>query len=518
MQPDDVLERLRAAIDALGRPVDPAEAAARILAGARDLTGADGGLVGIVEDEAVRAGAHEGVHRGRLLALLRRRGLVDLTRDPRVRLVGPIASDPVLAPLVEADSPDVAVVAGLTAGGRPRGLLVLVFRERPRTSVDALGSFVAAAGIALSHTLARAELERRAAQARAMVQVVPDPVVVTDGQGRILAVNPIAAEVFGLNPSFVVGLPVRDRLAPELEELLLSEHGGRREVTLQKPERFTYLARVTLVEGDDGDEPAARILVLEDITTAAEMARLQADFVAVIGHELRTPLTMIKGYTSTLARWERGLNEDMRDRAIEQLQVHTVRLERLIEDLLLVSRIERGRPPLSPSEEDIVAVVRRVVENSGREHPDREIVLEAGPSAATLQVDVVKVEQILHHLIGNAVKFSGAEEPVVVRVEDAAKQIGISVTDRGIGIFSGDLPTLFDRFRQVDGSGTRSHGGTGVGLYICKTLVEAHGGTIRVRSALGKGSTFSFTLPKRLPPGATTVRQVRVGGPAEPEA
>ena len=128
-----------------------------------------------------------------------------------------------------------------------------------------------------------------------------------------------------------------------------------------------------------------------------------------------------------------------------------------------------------------------------------------------LSVDRAKVDQILHHLVENALKYSQGE--VHIEVANRGDEVHVAVVDRGPGIYSGDLPRLFDRFFQLDGSSTRSHGGTGLGLYICRRLVEAHGGRIWCESRLGVGSSFTFVLPRYAPEAgeivATSAEPVR---------
>jgi signal transduction histidine kinase len=129
----------------------------------------------------------------------------------------------------------------------------------------------------------------------------------------------------------------------------------------------------------------------------------------------------------------------------------------------------------------------------------RPITLRTPVPQAPLQMDRTKVEQILYHLIDNALKYSDAGTPVVVELAPSDEELRVTVVDHGMGIFSGDLPRLFRAFGQLDSRSTRRHGGTGVGLYVCKTLVDALGGRIWADSTLGKGSKFSFTIPK-VPP------------------
>jgi signal transduction histidine kinase len=159
----------------------------------------------------------------------------------------------------------------------------------------------------------------------------------------------------------------------------------------------------------------------------------------------------------------------------------------------------QGRGPnLKLATEDLVAVAGGVLDAFRGRGLQRVFELRAPAASVPLRCDRTKLEQVLHHLVDNAVKYSEPGAPVTVELRDEPDQVHLGVTDRGKGIFSGDLPRVFERFQQLDGSSTRSQGGTGIGLYIAKALVDAHQGTITARSALGKGSTFTVTLPKQL--------------------
>jgi two-component system sensor histidine kinase VicK len=170
-----------------------------------------------------------------------------------------------------------------------------------------------------------------------------------------------------------------------------------------------------------------------------------------------------------------------------------LRLERLIEDLLFVSAIEQQRPPLYLEETDLVEFLKQTLKRLRSQYEGRKITFECAFSKLVANIDRSKIEQILSHLVDNAIKYS--EDTVSVSMKRTEDAVHIAVTDRGIGIYSGDIPRLFQRFGQIDSTSTRSHGGTGIGLYICKKLVEAHGGQIWVESQLGRGSTFTFSIP-----------------------
>jgi signal transduction histidine kinase len=222
---------------------------------------------------------------------------------------------------------------------------------------------------------------------------------------------------------------------------------------------------------------------------------MKADFVAVAGHELRTPLTLVKGYIKTLLIRRDRMDHDQITEALMTADAQAHRLERLIEDLLSISGLEGSRPAIHLEQVDLVATIAKLVEEIKRSEGDRTFTIE-GPATVPVRIDATKVEQILYHLLANACKYSDPPKPVSVVVTDRQAEVEVAVIDRGIGILSSNLPHLFDRFYQVDNSSTRAHGGTGIGLYIAKRLVEAHGGHIRAESIWGKGSTFRFTIPK----------------------
>ncbi|MBW3620897.1 MAG: GAF domain-containing protein [Actinobacteria bacterium] len=500
----DEMARLFEASHVLSGAIDVPDVSERILDAAADLVGARGGFVCVLPEERVagpEVSAYRDVPRGRVLAVLRRDGFADLLRGSSLRTVGDVAADPVLGPLVGQGESVGAVVAPLVSGDTVRGLLVAITDPGgpPDSAVRSLTTYTNHAALALGKSLLFRSVRTKEDELTSLASSVPDPIVIADETGRFLAINPAAGEQFGLSPKFDIGAPIAGKLrSAELEALLLSPEGGRADVTLFSPHPRTFRARATPVRPGHG-LIGARILTLEDVTAEKEMEQLKADFVAVIGHELRTPLTMIKGYAGTLAKRGETMPAESRSKALLAVHDQARRLERLVEDLLLVSRVERSRPPLHLEPLDLVEVIERTIEHAVRQHDGRDIRLQAPPRELRFPIDAVKVEQVMHHLIENAVKFSEAPEPVIVELEASPEHVEVRITDRGSGIFSGDVPHLFERFHQVDGSATRAHGGTGIGLYICRTLVEAHGGAIGVRSALGRGSTFWFSLPTTPP-------------------
>lgn len=232
----------------------------------------------------------------------------------------------------------------------------------------------------------------------------------------------------------------------------------------------------------------------ETLQRLRELDEMKSDFVAITSHELRTPLAAIRGFINTLRRRLDELSGDETREFLEIVDQQTDRLIRLVEDLLVVSRIEAGKITLHPEPFEPASFLDVVVTGMG-EHATRiERRLHPGLPSVFL-ADPQRLEQILTNLLQNAVKFSPAETTVILDAEPAAEGLSFAVSDQGPGIALDERQRIFERFHQTDAAATRRSEGAGLGLYITKQLVEAMGGTIELRSELGVGSTFRVNLP-----------------------
>jgi PAS domain S-box-containing protein len=337
-------------------------------------------------------------------------------------------------------------------------------------------------------------VQRKESELSSIIQGVANPIVLVDGRGRIVDLNPAAEQLFGVTGDFCVGMRAAQALGHNAIEVLLNGEGEvQSEVGLGTPER-TYRARVTDVKVTGSG--TGRVLILEDITAEREIAQKQRDFVAMIGHELRTPLTIIKGFARTALRTIDSASREQRAEIFGTIDAKAVQLERLIQDLLYVSKIESREATLRIEETHVGALIESVTEDIIQQHPGREVDVDV-PSDLVWPCDETKVGLVLRHLIDNALKFSEAPQPVVVQVFTQSSELRIDVTDRGKGLLSTDIPHIFERFQQLDSSSTREQGGTGVGLYLCAQLMRIQGGRIWVDSVWGRGSTFSLAVPGR---------------------
>ncbi|MCH8919189.1 MAG: hypothetical protein IIA23_00575 [Chloroflexi bacterium] len=227
-----------------------------------------------------------------------------------------------------------------------------------------------------------------------------------------------------------------------------------------------------------------------------ELQRRQSEFVSTASHELRTPLHSIRGFTRLLLDGNVPDLETQRE-FLTIIDEQSEALSELVNNLLDVARIEAGRMEMRKEPLSLDDLVGKTIARFGPTAEERAITIETDlpPDLPAVEGDIERLGQVLANLVGNAVKFSEGGGTVTVRARTEGPELVVSVQDHGIGIPQEALPRLFERFYQANSSSTRSRGGTGLGLYISKQIVEAHQGWIRVESAVGQGSTFSFAIP-----------------------
>ncbi|MFL6188677.1 MAG: ATP-binding protein [Actinomycetes bacterium] len=257
--------------------------------------------------------------------------------------------------------------------------------------------------------------------------------------------------------------------------------------------RWIRYAHAPIVAAD-GDMDAD-VVVVRDVTREHQTDELKADFVASVSHELRSPLTPIKGFLMTLLREDRDFAQDRRREYYKLMLMQSQRLERLIEDLLEVTRLEAGAGLVDATAVDAVDLVRQVVDRFTSEDPDRTVHVVAPDHAVYCRGDWMRVDQVLGNLLSNALRYAPPHEPVEVRLVPQGREVIFEVRDWGPGIPIDEQSRIFERFHRVGHYMTREPGGAGLGLYLAKRLVEAMGGRIWVSSRLGHGSVFSFALP-----------------------
>lgn len=240
---------------------------------------------------------------------------------------------------------------------------------------------------------------------------------------------------------------------------------------------------------------AGVVTVLHDITGLHQVEQARNDFVSMVSHELRTPLTSIKAYVDTLRRRDVEFDEETRDGFVGVISREAERMTRLINDILDLSRIEAGRLDLKPTLVDLPTLVGGVVSRIGPQSTGHSVVTDLPEEMEPVRAEAAKVEQVMLNLLGNAFKYSPPGTVVEVSVRRLKEKAMVSVKDHGIGIPASQLPYVFDKYTRAGtarGGGIR---GAGLGLYVTKSIVEAHGGRIWAESEEGLGTTVIFTLP-----------------------
>ncbi len=238
------------------------------------------------------------------------------------------------------------------------------------------------------------------------------------------------------------------------------------------------------------------IAVARDISHFREADKLKETFISIVYHELKTPVAIIRGYAETLQRPEAQRDPALMEEMLAAIVEETDRLARLVDDLLDASRLQAGGLSLKEiGEVDLAAIARRVVERYRAQTTKHTLRLEFPPNFPLIRGDPRRLEQVLDNLVSNAIKYSPRGGEIVVRGEVRPAEVLISVQDEGVGIPLEEQDNIFQRFYRVEGPETRAVAGTGLGLYLTRAIVQAHGGRIWVRSAPGKGSTFTVALP-----------------------
>ena len=337
------------------------------------------------------------------------------------------------------------------------------------------------------------------------LNALPDPVVRLDAERRIIDANDAAGRLVGRAREDLLGASMADTFSPRGTggEALLADgwHSSTRlrsvtaipehEVTIAGPDGDRTV-RVTGRYQRNGDgSVTGAILVLRPPRRRIADEPTGSEVVSTVSHELRSPLTSVKGYTSLLLnRWDR-LKDEQKRMMLEQVHHDADRVTRLITELLDISRLETGRLVLRRQRVDVSQLAKHVVEKLTITYADLDCTVTFPESFPEVFADPDKLEQVLTNLVENAAKY-GSTQGMTVVGDVADSTVAVAVGDKGEGIPAADLPRVFNKFFRRDmGKPT----GTGLGLWISRGLVEAHGGRLSADSEAGKGSVFRFTLP-----------------------
>ena len=379
------------------------------------------------------------------------------------------------------------------------------------------GRLVAVIGLARDIRETRKLINRLTAERNKMsvtVSGIADGVFAVDDQGKIVLFNLAMAKMLDVVQDDVIGKYSDEiiKMVDEEEEKLSIINLLPKEtvfedkiVTIKKNVRITRkdggivfvdITSSTIAENEDINLGA--IVTLHDVSKEHELEEMKLDFVSMAAHELRTPLTSIRGYLSVLLEELKGKVDNEKISFIQKAFISSTQLATLVENLLSVSRIERGRMKVEKTMVDWDELVNETIVNFKDQAIQKEVKLSYKKLSSKLPkiyIDRFRMSEVISNLVGNAVNYTDPGGLVEVSVETKDKELITHVKDTGQGIPEEALPKLFTKFFRVSGVLEQGSKGTGLGLYISKAIVEMHKGRIWVKSTLGKGSTFNFAVP-----------------------
>lgn len=341
---------------------------------------------------------------------------------------------------------------------------------------------------------------------------ITTPVVVLNLQKIIIFANKAASKLIGttsdkiLGQQFARAFLITDNLDAISDEVFLKTSSqssdtlvyNRNNLKLKstaKDEVYINLFVIYIAEQKFG---LSWILVLEDATTQRENERMRLDFVSMAAHELRTPITSIRGYLDVFMKENEGKFSSDHLTLLSQIKSSSLHLASLVENLLSVTKIERGAFTINTAQVSLMDIIKQTISELAFRAQSKNIHLafdEPGIVVPEIQADKLRIGEVIMNLISNAINYTPSGGAIRIWIEIKNDQIIIHVTDNGLGIPKDQQDRLFNKFYRAHNPLEQKTNGTGLGLYISKAVVELHHGKIWVESAEGKGSTFSFSLP-----------------------
>jgi PAS domain S-box-containing protein len=411
-----------------------------------------------------------------------------------------IGDDQELRRIVDELGLRASICVPLKARGRILGALTLIAAEThplyTQADFELATELAHRAAVAVDNARLFREAERGANAAQALAYVA-DGVVLLDREGRVRHWNGAAAAITGVDEEDALGRPVREVVSgwDTLAALVPLVPPGRapRPVTLPLAhagrERWVAVTGVGFGQGT--------VYALQDVTEEHALEKTRSDFVATASHELRTPLAAVYGAVRTLRRSDVELSEDDRTLFLEMIESEATRLATIIDQILLTGQLDAGAVEIDATECDPAEIAASVID-SAAVHVPEDISLALDPDGSPRIVcDENKLRQVLVNLLDNAIKYSPGGGRVEIRLRRETSHCLIEVVDDGLGIPMDERNRIFEKFYRLDPQQTKGVGGSGLGLYICRELVERMNGQLTVASEPGRGSTFTVELPLR---------------------
>jgi PAS domain S-box-containing protein len=487
------------------------EVLSRILRSATEMLGGQAGLIALAEGETFTVRASYGIQAAllHLFAPL----LTDIPRgDPdsfvipelnrKMQLVAQAAG----MGLHQVIALPMAIAAELVG-------VIYIFRAYggsfTRNDVSLLESFADQAAIAVQNARLFEQITREKQRLDAILRYSADGILILKPDHTISSINLALSRMTGWPVEESQGAPhdqvirwARREPGPDLNEAVANGWPLDEQNVLYVEGDLRHLDGTAISVGvtyapifDEGGRLITIIANVRDITKFRQAEEAKTTFISVVSHELKTPVSIIKGYAGTLNRPDADWKPDVVREGLTVIEEEADRLAALIENLLDAMRLQTGTLTLHLGEVEMDRLARQLAERFGMQTGRHQIVVSFPPDFPSIQGDEQRLEQALSNLIGNAIKYSPDGGEIRIGGEALANAVRISISDQGIGIPNDQQEMIFDRFYRVDNALSRATQGAGLGLYIVRSIVEAHGGRIMVESEPSKGTTFSFALP-----------------------
>lgn len=357
-----------------------------------------------------------------------------------------------------------------------------------------------------------AEVEAERNKLQVIISGIHDGVIALDNDTRIVLVNPAAETITKLAEKEILGKPVdeivrfldnNNKKISSLEFCPIAKPSedqvifAKEYIRIQTPKNKTYVSVISSTIKESSAANLGCILTFWDVSREKQLEEMKIDFVSMAVHELRTPLTTIRGYISLLETEVAKKLNSQENQDLQKVKIAAKQLGSLVENLLNVSRIERGVLKLEVEPADMADLVNNVVaefQDLAKQKKLKLIYKKPGASLSKAAIDKFRISEVLANLLSNAISFT-KEGKVEVTIKQSGNEVITTVADTGPGIPSAAVPNLFTKFFRVSGVLEKGSKGTGLGLFIAKSIVELHQGKIWVDTKLGKGSAFSFSIP-----------------------
>lgn len=423
-----------------------------------------------------------------------------------------LATNPPVQPDSEAATAWFSGVAGsrqvlalpLSTEERLVGLALLGYDETSHRELRFLHTVAKEMGTAIQAMLGRQALIAKEQNLEAIVTGTTDAIIQVGVDSLISDFNPAAERLTGYEAAEVLNQPC-------LEVLRCAEGSGcggdcvfAQVLSSGEPIPYAELeiagrnglrqvaASVAALKVNTPAAPAAAA-ILRDISRQKQIEQMKSDFTAMVSHQLRTPLALLRGYSDTLQHLELSIQEQQY--CIRGIADTTIRLEALVAQILDVSRIEAGRLDLDCKPSPLAKIVEQAISNLPRTIDRSRIKIELPSDLPPINADKERLEQVILNLLENALKYSPSNGTVFIRAEQSGGQVQVQVRDEGIGVPSEERELLFKKFQRASNARELQLPGTGLGLFICRNIVEAHGGRINLVSEIGQGTSISFWIP-----------------------